>query len=179
MAIVVVALLAWGPAEATGGSRCDNAYVLPESTSPTVVREATICLVNLRRSAHDRPPLRRHGSLSRVARRHARDMVLRGYFSHSTPEGKDLDDRIARSRYARKRPARGGQARRRRVLAAENLAWGERSRSTPAAVVASWMRSAPHRRLLLGRRFEDVGIGVVRRSPRGSGATYVAIFASR
>jgi uncharacterized protein YkwD len=57
------------------------------------------------------------------------------------------------------------------------LAWGTRGRSTPAAAVEAWMESDRHRRVLLRRRYRDVGVGValgtpVRTGP--AGATYAA-----
>ncbi len=59
----------------------------------------------------------------------------------------------------------------------EILAWGEGRLSTPRAAVRSWLHSPPHRRVLLGRNYRDIGVGVAIGSPYGGGrgsATYVA-----
>ena len=62
--------------------------------------------------------------------------------------------------------------------AGEVLAWGSGRRATPAGAVAAWMRSTAHRRVLLARRYRDVGVGVAPGNPAGAGggpsATYSA-----
>jgi uncharacterized protein YkwD len=55
---------------------------------------------------------------------------------------------------------------------------GERE---PSAVIATWLRSASHRRIVLSPRYRRVGIGIVRGTPVAgapSGLTYTADFGS-
>ena len=64
----------------------------------------------------------------------------------------------------------------------ENLAWGARRLSTPAAIVQAWMASPGHRDIILTRSFEQVDIGVASGkpgSPRARAATYTADFGRR
>lgn len=62
----------------------------------------------------------------------------------------------------------------------ETLAWGIERRSTPAATVGAWMDSGTHRRVLLNRRYRELGIGVEHGTPLApsldSAATFVAEF---
>jgi uncharacterized protein YkwD len=46
--------------------------------------------------------------------------------------------------------------------------------ATPATIVDSWMNSPPHRAILLGRDFRDMGIGIATGTPSGGadGATF-------
>ena len=63
----------------------------------------------------------------------------------------------------------------------ENIAVGVLQLSTPAAIVAGWMRSPEHRANILNPDFRDSGIGIVahalRRYSGGQrGATYTQQF---
>jgi uncharacterized protein YkwD len=44
----------------------------------------------------------------------------------------------------------------------EDIGWGTAQLGTPAAIVQSWMSSPPHRAVILGRRFREVGVGIAR-----------------
>ena len=49
----------------------------------------------------------------------------------------------------------------------EVIAWGVSVRGTPQAVFKAWMRSSPHRQVILTKRWRDVGIGCARGSFKG------------
>ena len=117
---------------------------------------AVTCEINRQRRLRGLPALHRRGALARAGDRHATDMVRRGYFSHVSPGGQTMAARLRAAGYAHGRWAAG-----------EVLAWGTRGRSTPAAVVAAWMRSAGHRAVLLDSRYRDVGVGIARGNPTG------------
>jgi uncharacterized protein YkwD len=55
-------------------------------------------LLNEERAAHGLRPLQADPELAEVARAHSRDMVVRGYFSHVAPEGKDPFDRMRQAK---------------------------------------------------------------------------------
>lgn len=114
------------------------------------------CLLNARRALAGLRPLRWDACLDRAAERHARDMVRRRYFAHSSLSGRTVAQRARAAGYL----PRGG-----RWSLGENLAWGAGSRATAVATVRGWLRSPPHRRNILGRGFRDVGIAVVRGAP--------------
>jgi uncharacterized protein YkwD len=125
--------------------------------------DAVVCEVNRVRDARGLDALRSDRKLERAGEAHARDMVRRGYFSHVTPEGETVSDRLRSAGYLQARaPWRVG----------ETLAWGRRRLSTPAATVDAWMESPSHRRVLLSARYREIGVagGV----PAGGGGTTFA-----
>lgn len=155
-AMALVALVCSSPAGAQPGECRDLAD-----------DEAVVCEVNRVRADRGLGALTEDRRLRRAAVAHARDMVSRRYFAHVTPEGKGLSDRLRASGYISGRVA---------WHVGEGLAWGRGERSTPSATVAAWMRSAPHRRIVLGP-FLEIGIGVARGVPFGGrGTTYAADF---
>jgi uncharacterized protein YkwD len=129
--------------------------------------DAVVCELNRVRDARGLDALRQDRRLERAGDAHARDMARRGYFSHVTPEGARLSDRLRGAGYLTGRvPWHVG----------ETLAWGRGLMATPAATVAGWMRSAPHRRILLGR-YREIGVGIAGGDPfGGTGTTYAADF---
>ena len=79
-------------------------------------------------------------------------MVARGFFDHVSPDGGTLSDRVRRTGY-------GG-----RTLG-EDIGWGTYDLGTPSAIVAAWMKSPPHRAIILGGRFREIGVGVAIGTP--------------
>jgi uncharacterized protein YkwD len=95
-------------------------------------------------------------------------MVTHGYFDHVAPNGEGLRARVAHTGWLRRRFP---------WQLAENLAWGTETLAKPDAIVAAWLRSPPHRRIMLDRSLRVVGIGIVLGTPSGvPGATYTADF---
>jgi len=170
VAVASVALLGMAaPASAAG---CTNAETLPGDASAATLRGATVCLLNRERSARGLGALRLNDRLSLAAERHARDMVVRSYFSHDAPGGADFVDRIRRTGYV-------SSARSWRV--GENLAWGSGELASPRSVVERWMASPGHRANVLGP-FREVGYGMAPGAPSGGGvqaATYATEFGTR
>lgn len=78
------------------------------------------------------------------ARAHARDMWERKYFSHVSPEGKDVGDRLAESNI-------------RFTVAGENLALAP----SVSTAHAGLMNSEGHRANILEASFKRIGIGVI------------------
>jgi uncharacterized protein YkwD len=127
--------------------------------------DAVVCEVNRVRAQRGLEPVVRDRRLHRAAAAHARDMAARGYFSHVTPEGERLSDRLRRAGYISGRVS---------WRVGETLAWGRGQMATPAATVAAWMHSPPHRRVVLGR-YDEIGVGVADGVPSGGpGTTYAA-----
>jgi uncharacterized protein YkwD len=143
-------------------------FALPTAAEacPPDGEAAVVCAINAERTARSRPPLVVRAELRVAARRHARDMVAHHYFSHTSPSGRTFVDRLRAVDYLL--PGRAWAA-------GETLAWGAGSLSSAAATVAAWMHSPTHRRVLLRRRYREVGVGVVADTPFGpAGATYAA-----
>ena len=141
--------------------------------SGTRIRRALRCLINVERAERRLLPVSLDRALERAAGRHARDMVRRRYFSHRSPAGTRVTERVRASGYLR-----GARF----WTVGEVLAWLVRPRPTPAAVVDAWMRSKPHQAVLLHASFRQVGAAFSRgnpRSRRGAGATFAAVFGRR
>ena len=125
-------------------------------------RARVACLVDRARGSAGLRGFRGHPALARAAGRHARDMVRARFFGHQRAGGPSLRRRAKRAGW------RGGRL-------AEAIAYGCGRSASPAAIVRSWLRSPPHRAILLSSSMSRVGIGVARRAPvscRG-GATFV------
>jgi uncharacterized protein YkwD len=155
--------------------RCRGAYLMPTEANVSRVVAATLCLVDREREGHHLQPLRSNGFLQRMALGQADDMVTGDYFGDNSLTGMTPWQRITASRYAR-----GA----RRLTAGQNIGWGTGGLATPAAMVAAWMRSAPHREIMLSGAYRDVGVGVAPAAPRRMaggmrGATYTAVFAAK
>lgn len=123
---------------------------------PALMREALLCEIARVRARRDERPLRGDGQLDLAAARHAVDMQERRYFSHTSPGGGDLGDRARRAGYALRRCS---------WRVGEVLAWGVGRRSTAAGTVRAWMDSREHRRILVSRRYREVGAGLAAGTP--------------
>jgi uncharacterized protein YkwD len=141
--------------------------------NPTVVRDAMLCEIERVRERRDIRDLRVNEQLDVAASGHATDMWQRRYFSHVSPDGSDLADRARRSGFAK----RGCS-----WMVGEVLAWGVASRSTAAGTVRAWMNSPGHRRILISRRYGQIGIGLQAGTPFDAyptGLTAAAVFGRR
>ncbi|MCJ7471421.1 MAG: CAP domain-containing protein [Actinobacteria bacterium] len=113
------------------------------------VESQMIHLINSIRSSHGLQLLNPNPVLNSIARSRSQDMLNRGYFSHYTPEGKNIFNILVENgiMYA---------------CGAENLSqasppsWG-----SPEAVVNNWMSSSAHRANMLNPHFGQLGLGVM------------------
>jgi uncharacterized protein YkwD len=101
-------------------------------------------MVNKERIKAGLKPLKADPEMSRVARAHSRDMFVRGYFAHNTPEGKTPFDRMR---------AAGVQF----SAAGENLALAQ----TLEIAHTNLMNSPGHRANILHPSFGRLGIGIL------------------
>ena len=171
LACASLALLLAAPS-APAKRRCAGADRRPAHRALLYVRRTTLCLLNRVRAHHGLPRLHANRRLRRAAIRHARDMVRRDYFAHTSAFDGSLGSRVQASGYA---------SRRRAWAAGEALAWGTGGKATPRSIVRAWMHSPGHRAIILTRRFRDAGVGVARGAPgpRRGGATYTLDLACR
>lgn len=144
-------------------------HVRPTRATARIEGHAIACLLSAVRAQHGLPGLRSNAPLARAARAHSRDMVRRHYFGHGSPAGSTMTGRVRRTGYLR-----GAHA----WEIGETLAWATGSSATPAAFVASWLRSAEHRAILLDPSYRQVGVGLALGLPDGErrGATLTADF---
>ena len=154
----------------TGSARaqepCAQSDLRPVAAEIGAYEAAVVCLINHERVMRDRARLDVRPRLTAAAERHARDMVQRGYFSHVSPAGNDMVDRLRRVGYL---PRDGAWT------AGEILSWGVLWRSTPEATVAAWLDSPPHRAAMLDPRFTEIGAGAALGNPRGLAAPGVTV----
>lgn len=115
-----------------------------ELSIDTVSEAEMFKLVNKERAERGIPELIWSPEIVSVARAHARDMWEREYFSHYSPEGEDVGDRLDKRgiRY---------------TLAGENLAMAP----TLSTAHTGLMSSEGHRANILEPNFRKVGIGVI------------------
>ncbi len=98
---------------------------------------------NIQRSNNGKTALALNSQLNAAAQEKANDMATRGYWSHTTPEGREPWQFISSAGYVYS-------------YAGENLAYGF---TTSADAVAGWMNSPSHRDNLLSINYTDVGFG--------------------
>jgi uncharacterized protein YkwD len=116
------------------------------TSAPTKVLSAeaqAVQLTNTQRAQHGCSALHVDSRLRTAARAHSKDMHVRGYFEHNSPDGKTPWDRIKAAGYTQ--------------AGAENIAMGY---ATAKAVVNGWMNSPGHRANILNCSLKAVGIGV-------------------
>lgn len=154
---------------------CAAADDIPTLDTLAPARRATLCLLNEARAAEGVPIVHTREPLRLSARRHARNMMHDDFFSHETPGGQTVGDRVRESGYL------DGAV---DWDLGEVLGWGERAKATPREAVRRWLDSPDHRSIVLDPIFEHAGIGVAFGAPKeleeGSvAATYAVTFARR
>lgn len=107
-------------------------------------------MVNAERRAAGLRELKADPELTQVARAHSRDMFARGYFSHVSPDGKDLADRMQRGKVGY-------------LAAGENLALAP----TLSSAHTGLMNSPGHKANILRPQFGRLGIGILDGGTRG------------
>lgn len=122
---------------------------------------SVLCLINEQRAANGRSALRPNWALQLAAFDYATSMEAGGFFSHygdflGHPTGATPISRLRQIGYIRRRNV---------WIVGENLHWTTAEHSTPADVVQAWMSSSIHRKYLLKRRFEDLGVAAIRGIP--------------
>jgi uncharacterized protein YkwD len=107
--------------------------------------QQVLVLLNQVRMQHGLSALTVSAPLRSAARAHSADMLQQGYFDHDS-RGETWNARIAR--YLRS------------PLVGENIAVGQGSNGSAAGIVSQWMRSAPHRAVILNAGLHRVGLGL-------------------
>jgi uncharacterized protein YkwD len=155
---------------------CSDADVqlAPSAENIATVSVATICLVNRERGARGLKALALQSQLSAASLGFSADMVRQSFFSHVSPDGRDMVDRLSRAGYIHDNLSGWNVG--------ENIGWGTGSYATPAEMVRAWMESPGHRDNILKKDYREVGIGVVLGVPSAGltgGATYTTDFGVR
>jgi uncharacterized protein YkwD len=136
---VAVALCATAGAQAR--TPCPGEQIAPTLLNSPQVSDAVFCLSNQIRAHYGLPAFRRDARLDAAARLHSTDMVVRGFFDHTNPDGFTPSARAAAQGYG--------------LGVGENIAYGY---SSAGSVVLDWMASAGHCRNMLSGA-ADLGVG--------------------
>jgi len=149
------AVLAWQPARASADrGRLDR------------VERKVIRIVNRIRARHGLRRLKASRPLAVAATQHSGDMLRRDFLSHASSDGTAMADRVRRYTGAR------------RWIGESIAALG--GRHTARRVVRMWMRSPPHRAILLSPAGRRIGVGRRRGKLGGARrAVFTADLASR
>ncbi|KOA20464.1 SpoIVD-associated factor A [Clostridium homopropionicum DSM 5847] len=121
---------------------------IPDLSEVKSLESRVIQLVNSERAKKGLNSLNHNWQLSRVARYKSQDMVVKKYFSHTSPTYGSPFVMIRNF---------GINYR----TAGENIAYGQR---TPEEVMNSWMNSPGHRQNILNPSFSSIGVGVAKNS---------------
>ncbi|MFZ5448540.1 MAG: CAP domain-containing protein [Thermodesulfobacteriota bacterium] len=110
-------------------------------------------LTNEVRQNHHLMPLSRDTALIDIARAHNDDMLNRNFFSHVSPDGKSVQERVAPA-YARTL-SRAGE----NIWSGHGYDYSD-SNLMARVIVDSWMSSPGHRANILNPEYNYVGVGV-------------------
>jgi len=124
--------------------RLDLPYTVADAPPRPDLEAQMLALVNQERASTGLAALTLDPSLTEVARQHSADMLARGYFAHTSPDGHDLADRLA---------AAGITYR----IAGENLALAPTLQLAHSGLI----NSPEHRENILRPEFGRVGIGIM------------------
>jgi uncharacterized protein YkwD len=116
----------------------------PAPPPPPSATAQVVALVNQARAAAGCGAVSVNGALTAAAQAHSDDMAARGYFSHTSQDGRTFDQRIRNAGYG------GGYL-------GENIAQGQ---SSARAVHDAWMNSPGHRRNILDCNYRAIGMGL-------------------
>jgi uncharacterized protein YkwD len=154
---------------------CPGANLVPEPTDGPAIEAATVCLMDQVRASYRLRPLQSNHYLQTVATAQVTTMLRWDYFSDDRPSGLTPFRLIAHTPYSAHAAS---------ISAGQNLGWATGTDTTPLSMVAAWMNSPPHRKIILNGSFQDVGVGiedalpaVLQRGP--AGAIYAVEFAAR
>ena len=155
------------------GDSCNNRDIMPSDSNIGDLNDAILCLVNGERADNGLPALNHVSQLDQSASGMCQRMITEHFFSHETPDGKTVVDRVQPTGYI---PKSGDW------VVGENLAWGSGALSTPQAIVNGWMNSPGHRANILAPDYKDIGLAACNGSPspdHTGGTVYVNNFGAK
>ena len=140
-------------------------FLLPKIAYTTQVDAKTLIeLTNEQRLKNGLPALLYNNVLEKAAKNKANDLLSDGYFSHSSPSGRNFSDWVENVGY-------------KYAYIGENLAMDF---ATNYGIIHGWMNSGKHRENILNDNYEEIGIAVISGKFNGERTTLVAqIFGSQ
>ncbi|MDJ1132537.1 CAP domain-containing protein [Streptomyces iconiensis] len=130
-------------APATGGEETGNGGTSSTTSDPeTAAEREVLALVNQERAKEGCKPVRADGDLAELAAGFSEDMAKRGFFAHTSPDGKSPWDRAEALGIS--------------DLGGENIARGQ---ANAQSVMDSWMNSPGHKANILNCDYRTMGVG--------------------
>jgi uncharacterized protein YkwD len=124
---------------------------VPTADFATDTEARILTLMNAERDTEGLAALTNDARLTKLAKSHSADMLVRDYFDHDDPEGCSSSCRANAASYEWS-------------AIGENIymtdGYGLSSEKEAAMVVEGWMRSNGHRANILGTKFTHAGVGV-------------------
>src|SRR3954464_11156702 len=91
--LLLLVAVAAGASPASAATGCASADGPTAQSSTVALANSALCLLNQERTSRGLRPLKSNRRLAKAAGGHARDMVVRGYFSHDSANGPPFLDR--------------------------------------------------------------------------------------
>lgn len=123
-----------------------------ERQAETTQAEAVLQLVNKERQKAGLSPLKLSSKLTDIANTKAKDMAVKGYFSHESPTYGSPFDMLKHFGVSFS-------------YAGENIAAGQK---TAEEVMNSWMNSSGHKANILNKNYTEIGVGFYRGGEYGT-----------
>ncbi len=155
LAILTVFLpqsMAWGQLRThSGAQKKADRLIHPKDLERRIFQ-----LTNEARRKNGLPLLDQDETLAETARKHSDDMLRRGYFSHTSPDGKTVADRLREEEPAAFRTmSRAGE----NIYMSYKLDYSD-PKTMARVIVDGWMTSAGHRANILNPDYTHLGVGV-------------------
>lgn len=151
---------------------CKGAKKPASNAKANQARKAVLCLIDKARQRRAKGGLKPSRSLKASSKRHSKKMVNSGCFAHQCNGEPALPSRVTRTGYL---PCNCAWS------VGENLAYGGGRSSTPAAIVGAWLKSPPHKAVMLGS-YNHADVGVIKGAPGNrnfKGATFTINFGAK
>jgi uncharacterized protein YkwD len=163
--------LAAGPGATAALAACPHATDRPHQTSLAKINKAMECLINNKRAKHGLRRLEQNDRLQTAARGHTRTMLRKDCFEHRCSGEPPLGKRVKSAGYTK-----GAK----RYFYAEDLGFHK----SPKRTIRKLMRDRFNRRNILGRDWQDIGVGAgwgapVKSRPDRRFMTFTIVFAWR
>ena len=157
LAVILAAWLflpaAWGQVRTKSGALSRSGGIL----HPKELERRIFQLTNEGRRKNGLPSLDWDNSLAVKAREKSDDMLANNYFSHTSPEGKTIKDRMQEEKPATIRNMfRIGE----NIYMGARLDYATDIKTQARLIVDGWMTSPGHRRNILDPQYTHIGVGV-------------------
>jgi uncharacterized protein YkwD len=144
---------AWGQVRTQSGALSRASGILHSKA----LERRIFQLTNEARRKNGLPPLSWDDSLALKARDRSDDMLKNNYFSHTSPEGKTLKDRLQEEKPATFRTiSRIGE----NIYMGDKLDFSVDIKTQARLIVDGWMTSPGHRKNILDPNYSHLGVGV-------------------